>query len=357
MFLEAGQRMDKIPLTMGSSTSDGWGRFSWELTEIKSLDLDCVKQWLAIAAVEAKLFAGLDLDCVEQCLASGDQRVGYDALQPLDVEKRKALLAEADKVPVAATEATVAIELSLKFDGFFLVNDPSIVSDDTEDHRPMRNHAGFIVLPARSFRGAFRSQAERIIRTLNVKACTTLDPCSSIENSDSIKKLCPVCRIFGSTGWRTAVDISDFIQDEQKETITQEFVAIDRFTGGGANHLKFNAEAVPSPLLKGQITFDVCRIKKWGVGLIALTLRDLIEGDITFGFGASKGYGSCRAEITNLSVSSQAEKLLTEDKKRPNNQDKYKWNKDDKTAVALLEDYVREFQSVINTFPKEVANG
>jgi len=33
-----------------------------------------------------------------------------------------------------------------------------------------------------------------------------------------------------------------------------------------------------------------------------LTLRDLIEGDIPLGFGASKGYGSCIAKITGVRV-------------------------------------------------------
>ena len=38
------------------------------------------------------------------------------------------------------------------------------------------------------------------------------------------------------------------------------------------------------------------------LGLLALTLRDLIEGDIPLGFGASKGYGACHATITSLHV-------------------------------------------------------
>jgi hypothetical protein len=32
--------------------------------------------------------------------------------------------------------------------------------------------------------------------------------------------------------------------------------------------------------------------------LLVLLLRDLIEGDITFGFGSAKGYGACRARIS-----------------------------------------------------------
>ncbi|MDH3348122.1 MAG: hypothetical protein OEM02_08485 [Desulfobulbaceae bacterium] len=40
------------------------------------------------------------------------------------------------------------------------------------------------------------------------------------------------------------------------------------------------------------------RLPDWGLGLLTLVLWDLRAGDLTFGFGVSKGYGSCRAEIT-----------------------------------------------------------
>ncbi len=77
-------------------------------------------------------------------------------------------------------------------------------------------------------------------------------------------------------------------------------MAIDRFTGGAAPGLKFDADYADRPRLTGKIRVDLDRIEPWALGLLALTFRDLIEGDITFGFGASKGYGICQATIISI---------------------------------------------------------
>ena len=74
-------------------------------------------------------------------------------------------------------------------------------------------------------------------------------------------------------------------------------VAIDRWTGAAAEQLKFNV-----------VSFESCRLAGWlrldlddgddGLalaGLLALALRDLCEGDVTFGYGEGKGLGACRA--------------------------------------------------------------
>ena len=45
--------------------------------------------------------------------------------------------------------------------------------------------------------------------------------------------------------------------------------------------------------------------------MLALTLRDLIEGDIPMGFGAAKGYGACTATIEALEVSEHLGGLQT----------------------------------------------
>jgi hypothetical protein len=77
-------------------------------------------------------------------------------------------------------------------------------------------------------------------------------------------------------------------------------LAIDRFTGGGADGLKFNAQAVYQPVLSGTLRLDVRRLDLWALGLLALTLRDALEGDLTFGFGASKGYGAGHIRVTGI---------------------------------------------------------
>ncbi len=44
----------------------------------------------------------------------------------------------------------------------------------------------------------------------------------------------------------------------------QEFLAIDRFTGGGAEERKFDAEGGWQPWLAGALTVDLERLRKMG---------------------------------------------------------------------------------------------
>jgi CRISPR/Cas system CSM-associated protein Csm3 (group 7 of RAMP superfamily) len=165
---------------------------------------------------------------------------------------------------------------------------------------------GKVVLPAKSFRGAFRAQAEKILRTMGIHACNPLETiptngcCKAVEDISDVEKgkLCMACRIFGAPGWKTPLSISEFrLESGKYEIRTQEFVAIDRFTGGGKASAKFNANAIYRPIFNGTIQVNNNLMPEEGLAILAMTLRDLIEGDITFGFGAAKGYGSCTAEV------------------------------------------------------------
>jgi hypothetical protein len=94
------------------------------------------------------------------------------------------------------------------------------------------------------------------------------------------------------------LSFDDFRQEgDEQNSKMQEFVAIDRFTAaGGMDNRKFNAEGCWQPQLKGAVTIDLERLEKLGdptpsLGLLALVLRDLADGDLSFGWGAGKGYG------------------------------------------------------------------
>ncbi len=89
----------------------------------------------------------------------------------------------------------------------------------------------------------------------------------------------------------------------------QEFIAIDRFTGGGIEGRKYNAEGARSQaaglVLKGQLRVDAARLERAGggiecLGLMALTLRDVAEGDVTFGWGSARGYGAVKRLTARL---------------------------------------------------------
>jgi CRISPR/Cas system CSM-associated protein Csm3 (group 7 of RAMP superfamily) len=238
---------------------------------------------------------------------------------------------------------------------------------------------GRLLLPASSFRGALRSQAEKILRTmLGNLACCYPDssglraPCQPVYDQNEIKRLCPVCQVFGATGWKSPIAITDFVTAEPISQLTeneatklghatgklciQEFVAIDRFTGGGAlgsensneqndgtmsnpGGKKFNATSVYRPMLSGKIKIDLqclqlASASGWALGLLALTLRDLIEGDVHFGFGAAKGYGSTIAQVRLAELPPW--KDCPDDLTRGVNEES--WN----TANAITDDVVKE---------------
>jgi len=204
----------------------------------------------------------------------------------------------------------VTLDITLHGASHFLVNDPSqtgAIRDQQTGHAPLRDAAGHVVLPASAFRGVLRSQAEKILRTLHGShaACTPAAVCAPVETLADVARRCLACQLFGAAGWRSPLAVTDFrtpapVPEEQ--LLTQEFLAIDRFTGGGAEHLKFNAKALYQPTLTGQLSVDLqalarAGVGRWALGLLALTLRDLMEGDIRVGFGAAKGYGAVRAEM------------------------------------------------------------
>ena len=275
-------------ITVGASGADGcWGRMRWAATGLR------------------KLLPGEPL---MEHLEKG--RLAYQDLPAFPLASLQSA-----RDAVKATETSVAkirIGLELEFEGAFLVNDArrckTKYDKDPNDKRP--NHApitkgGWAYLPASSFRGAFRSQAERIARTMGMPARTAAEIQAS--NIDEAKRLDGVSRLFGVAGWRTPVEISDFthVAGQEKQEQQQEFVAIDRFTGGGADHLKFNAKHVLRPLFQGHMEIDLSALARadaggWALALMAFVLRDLREGDIGFGFGSSKGYGGCRARVTSV---------------------------------------------------------
>ena len=270
------------------------------------------------------------------------------------------------------------------------------ITKDDPDFYPRRDAKGKPYLPAKSFRGAIRSQAERIIRTLDGHVCfidEVKPDCKPVEKMADVDRLCLACQLFGGTGWKTPIRISDFrfarleskpkiefktenklaqksviktkqgnftttfkkkpkiapVLTQTKGEFEQDFVAIDRFTGGGSDQAKFKARVSNSPLLEGTLEIDLQRIKPWGLGLLALLIRDLMEGDITFGYGAAKGYGHCYAQLLDGSINSlpNAEKYQTWEDFTLNPDISKEWHRN-KAILPKLQDFinncVNEFQ-------------
>lgn len=258
------------PVSLGAETSNGKGRMTWD----HDYTLEC-----------------LDADGVVEWINKHEYEMAFDAMRKLEKPERDRIFQGGKKL-IQAKSKHLCLDLTLQFDGPFLVNDPPAEIVKEEPHqRPLRDIEGNPVLPVKSFRGALRSQAERIIRTLGGQCCDTLDPCASIYDEIKLDDRCLACQVFGLAGWQTTVHVHEFrFLKSDREKVVQDFVAIDRFHGGAKDGAKFSSEYSLRPCFKTILEIDE-RLPEWGKGLLALTLRDLKEGDIPFGFGAAKGYG------------------------------------------------------------------
>ncbi len=304
-------------VSLGAGGADGDGLFTWTPGAIRRLRLD-------------------DPVEVERWLAQNPPPAGFGGLPELSKDESASWIRDALAVFSLPPRPEIEIGLRISFDGPFLIAAP--MPDPTDEERaearkgggpfapdrvPVTDSRGKPVLPASSLRGALRSRAEAILRTLgnaDPKERPVCDPssgsaCASVQDLSGVRDLCPVCRLFGAPGWGTAVVIDPFIDaSDTVARLRQEHVAIDRFTGGGADRLKFNAESWVGAAFEGSIRLDLERgypnsagqrvpaIGAPELGLLALVLRDLVEGDIGLGSGAAKGYGACRAMIERVKL-------------------------------------------------------
>lgn len=238
-----------------------------------------------------------------------------------------------NQVQVSASNAPtvarrwVSAEFTLQATGPLLAHDATAAGASGFDHAPLLANVGDWrrpVLPGASLRGVLRAQAERIARTLAtlrydaadfLKHCPACDPLARrlgetdeppLESCDSLlkgvlkttdeaqdKHLCLACRLFGSTqrGSRLIVEDARFAGAEPQYKM-HDFLAIDRFTGGGAEHLKFDALALWQPAFRARVHLE--NPEDWELGWLALTVRDLRDGRLTLGGGAAKGFGCVR---------------------------------------------------------------
>ncbi len=274
------------PVTLGSDTADGWGRFTWESETLRVLDPAGLPTWLA------------------------SKKSGYEGLPPAsDVVRTEidATVLSLQKRYGGRNDSTIPIALSIEFSGPFLINDPSRTRTDDEPTKP--NHAPRVdaedrpLLPPSALRGVLRARAERIARTLGVECCDPNSPSAcqlqlrpDEEPAEALQQLCVPCRLFGAPGWASRIGFSPVTLANRPQAFHQELVAIDRFTGGVAGSAKFNAEAFWQPHYNVTLRVDA-QNDPASLGLLALALRDLQEGHLTLGFGAAKGYGACTATI------------------------------------------------------------
>jgi len=299
-------------LWLGGNVARGLGAFSLENLQFKRFPLDTAEQVLAFL--------------------KSDEPWEQAQTQPGWLQQKTGMLsptANHRDVPGVA-RGWVEITGTLQAEGPLLTNDTLVSGMTGFDHAPLLAQLGDWrkpVLTGAGLRGVLRSHAERIARTLAtlqswdshqdreqrkqhfLSRCPACSPVESrkdapLASCDTLLKgqipsnklvddehLCLACRLFGSTrrGSRLIVEDAHYAGEQPPKLKMLDFLAIDRFTGGGAEHLKFDALALWRPAFTLRLHLE--NPQAWELGWLALVLRDLEEGWLSVGFGAAKGFG------------------------------------------------------------------
>jgi len=305
---------------------------------------------------------------------------------PAQLQALRPVLSPDSPQGIAPTWITVTGILQAQ--GPLLTNDTLASCISGFDHAPLLAQWGDWrnpLLTGAGLRGVFRSHAERIARTLATHLAdgereflNRCPACSPVESrpdapmaccdallrgkitSDEIVDdghLCLACRLFGSTrrGSRLIVEDAPYYSANGKPPTLKmlDFLAIDRFTGGGTEGLKFDALALWKPAFTLRLHLE--NPESWELGWLALVLRDLAEGWLRVGFGAAKGFGQVTLQdwratlgyLTPDDAPEVAELNLTPDKSGIY------------TTVTLTggaSEWQRLAQKWVDTFHKEVNN-
>jgi CRISPR/Cas system CSM-associated protein Csm3 (group 7 of RAMP superfamily) len=296
-----------------------------------------------LGAVELK-----DLRVVSRDLSDDDALVEFLksdepwSSETVDQDWRETRLNEARQlvpngiIATGAARSFASLKFDLRFKDLFLTNDTVLSTRSGFDHAPllevMLDKKSAAILPGSSLRGVLRSQAERIARTLTTfeansveefgRKCSACDPLQRpnkteaqnrpLASCDSLLKnvltaptdetkdeqLCLACLLFGSTRRGSRFIVEDAFSQEKLPNKVLDFLAIDRFTGGGKDGAKFDAVALWQP--KFSVHLHLENPADWELGWLLLTLRDVADGLVPIGFGGAKGFG--QAEIDKLTL-------------------------------------------------------
>ncbi|MGC9400700.1 MAG: RAMP superfamily CRISPR-associated protein [Anaerolineae bacterium] len=305
---------------VGGNVARGLGGFALEEVEYRTLAMDTADNLLTFLQED------------EPWQAQGIQKQS-DWLEKQVASVQVAAPADRD-LPVARRWITITGILQAQ--GPLLTNDATISGQTGFDHAPLLAQLGEWerpVLAGSGLRGVLRSHAERLARTLAthnadsdeifLRTCPACSPVESdadkplascdallrgqVSTSDEVsdKHLCLACRLFGSTrrGSRLLVEDAPYQPTEaQPRPVLKmmDFLAIDRFTGGGAEGAKFDALALWKPAFALRLHLE--NPEPWELGWLALVLRDLQEGWLTVGFGAAKGFGRVKLQAPKFTL-------------------------------------------------------
>jgi CRISPR-associated RAMP protein (TIGR02581 family) len=181
-------------------------------------------------------------------------------------------------------------------------------------------------IPGSSLKGALRSQAERILRTLQPNsACNPLDDrgpqrsCArrldererelqrtdrrqSVSPATAYRDSCAGCKTFGSAALAGRVFATDgYLQGAALPALVRrDGVGIDRFSGAASLRSRWELEAVTDVTFGLEVTLQNFEI--WQLALVGLVVQDLIAGRLSLGSGKSRGLGRVHGEMQGVEL-------------------------------------------------------
>ena len=304
-------------VAFGSRQNAGWGRVAlsdsekaWRLTKAEPGSWAGLEEWLSGAGGRSVDVAPVD------CGGSGRMRIEITWDSPTGI-----LVAEPQKDgPGEGADAGAADGSPGEAEG--------ADSEETKPARPLRagpEETDPIVLPGSSVRGALRTRATRIARTILLakKDPSTVADWSGAGVHEQLAQDPSLVRdLFGSTTHRGALTVLDTLAAEDGPSRKVTHNAGDRWTGGVADGLLYSEEVYDSTWNSIVLELDLDRLltnAKAGLGepggqegsrgedrsraafcLLGLVLAELAAGTLPLGSRGTRGMG--QVEVKAMAV-------------------------------------------------------
>ena len=257
-----------------------------------------------LGEVEAMEFRAIryDLSKAEGWLeyAGSDDTIRPIAFKPDCASALKAVENAADfQIPETRNDARKKLQarLHLEFDSTLLIRSPGRKYDSPDAVH--LNEQGLAILSGTSFAGALRAHIGRILRTVN--------PDNAKKRLENLLGAAPDSE---AAPFASRLRVTEGVLQNNRSYI-QSRIQVDRFTGGTIAAALFDEQ----PAVGGtcEITLEIRNPEEHEPALIALALRDLLEGLFTLGGGAAIGRGRVSG-TANLILSDGSEAILSPDK-------------------------------------------
>ena len=178
--------------------------------------------------------------------------------------------------------------------------DPTL--PDMQCIRTYRNGKNTVFIPGSSIKGVMRNRCERILKFLGGDVCNIVDmknSCGDREDKDLsgkevYDKICPACRMFGSTSLGGRVKFRDAYPIGDVKVGLRDGVGIDRITGAAQRGALYNFEVVEDGIFQVIITLNNYELYQLKVLLYAI--QDIDDGYVAFGGATTRGNGRMRIE-------------------------------------------------------------